>query len=370
MVVGGLAIALTLAACGSSTSSESTPAAASEAPAASAPAAAPEAPAASSAPAAATGIDVGTGLITPINTTDIAYFIQAGETFSYSLAQEKGALDAGKDLGVNVDTVYMNLDPAQELAGFQSALTNGKYGGIIIQPLTAALCKQMAEEAVKYQVLIEVVGNVACGQSSEVGEALWSPGTMNYMGGTNGVDGILGLLDSAYELSPGPQKVMLALGIDGHGSTVAWQDAWKQWQPQHPDWELASEVFTDFTTPGSFSTVQNALQGNPEVTTIFALYVDVTAGVAKAIEAQGLQDQIDLYDNGGGSKVSVDLVKSGKQKGTLPTYPYSLGYQGVKVMVDAFNGIQPEKFIPGDGNPDASLRALTKDDMGAFVPQW
>lgn len=325
----------------------------------------------SSSSAAASGIDVGTGTVTPKNTDRIAYMVQAGKTFSYTNAQAKAAVDKGKELGVGVDVYYSDLDPAKELANFQQAFSGGKYGGLIVQSVTPQLCKTIESDSVKNQVLVEVVGNPLCDQATAVGEDLWSNGTITYMGGQNGVDGITDLLNASAERQTGPQKVMLVLGIKGHPSSTAWEVAFKKFQETHPDWSLANTVYTDFTTPGSFSAVQNALQADKDVTVAYSLYIDVTAGAAKALDAQGLTGKVALYENGGGSKVSVELIQKGQIQGSLPTYPASLGARGVEVMVEAFKGVQPSKFIPGDGNPDyKSQGVITKDNVGSFTPQW
>ena len=357
VLAGAVALMTTLAACGSSTppvASSSTPPAAS-----------------SSTPPAATGIDVGTGTITPKNTDHIAYLVQATKTYSYTVAQAKAAVDAGAAAGVTVDVYYDELKPETELANFQLAFSGGKYGGIIMQPGNAQLCKTIAADSVKQQVLVEIVGNALCDDGTGIGESLWAPGTIAYMGGQNGVDGITTVLDAAAKTHTGPQKVMLAMGIKGHPSTVAWEAAWKLWQPKHPDWTLAAETFSDFTTPGAFTSVQNSLQGNPDVSVIFSLYIDVTAGVVKAVEAAGLKDKIAVFENGGGSKVSLQLLAAGKIAGSLPVYPASLGADGVKTMIAAFKGTQPPKFIPGDGNPDAAkVGVITKATAGSFTALW
>lgn len=356
-VLGMAATATLIAACGSSSTEGTTSATGSSAEATSA--------------AAATGIDVGTGTVTPKNTDRIAYMVQAGKTFSYTNAQAKAAVDKGKELGVSVDVYYSDLDPAKELANFQQAFSSGKYGGLILQSVSPQLCKSIESDSVKNQVLVEVVGNPLCDQATAVGEDLWSKGTIAYMGGQNGVDGITDLLNASAEQQTGPQKVMLVLGIKGHPSSTAWEVAFKKFQETHPDWSLANTVYTDFTTPGAFSAVQNALQANKDVTVAYSLYIDVTAGAAKALDAQGLTSKVALYENGGGSKVSVELIQKGQIQGSLPTYPASLGSEGVTVMVDAFKGVQPAKFIPGDGNPDYKTQGvITKGNVGSFTPQW
>ena len=46
------------------------------------------------------------------------------------------------------------------------------------------------------------------------------------------------------------------------------------------------------------------------------------------------------------------------------------GSEGVKVMVEAGKGVQPPRFIPGDGNPNATLGVITAANVGSFIPQW
>jgi ribose transport system substrate-binding protein len=301
---------------------------------------------------------------------NIAYFVQASPAYSYTVAQANAAVAEAKALGVNLSIHWDNLDPALELSGFQQAITSGKYGGIIIHPVNSQLCKPIATEAMRYQVLVEVVGNALCNNGSGSGAALYSPGTIVFMGGQNAVDGINTLLARAAQLSPGPQKVLLAMGTQGAPSVVAWQTAWKQFAATHPNWTLAGEIYTDYTTPTAFTDTQNFLNGNKGVTVIFSPYIDITVGVEKAVAAENLEKQIAVYENGGGSTAADGLVKGGQLKGDLPVYPESLGSQGVKVMVAAGKGVQPPRFIPGDGNPNATLGVITAANVGSFTPQW
>lgn len=314
-------------------------------------------------------IDVGTGKITPKNTDRIAMLLQASKAYSYPLAQEKAAKAEAEKLGVEVDVFYSNLDPAVERANFQQALTSGKYGGIVMQPVTAQLCVPVEKTAAQRGVLVLIFGNPLCDKGTGAGEELWAKGTIGYIGGQNNIPGINEVLEAAAEKQQGPQKVILAMGIQGHPSVVAWETAWKEFAAEHPDWKLLETVYTDFTTPGAFNAMQNALNAHRDTTVIFSPYIDITAGVTKAVSARNLGDQIAVYENGGGSKVSVGLVKGGKLAGSLPVYPSSLGSSGVQVMAEALKGKQPEKMLENDGNPEP-FGVLTPENVGEYEPQW
>jgi ribose transport system substrate-binding protein len=302
---------------------------------------------------------------------NIAFFGQATNAYTYTVAQTNAAVAEGKKLGYNVSVFYSNLNPATELANFQHAMTSGKYAGIIMQPVNSQLCIPMRSQPLKYHVLVEIVGSPLCDKGTGSGASLWAPGTISYIGGQNNVDGINSVLASAAQLSPGPQKAAFIMGLNGHPSVVAWQTAWGPFAAAHSNWKLIDTAYTDFTTPAAFTATENAITAHPDITAIFTPYIDVTSGVVKAIGAQGKTGKIAVYENGGGSKTAVGLVKSGQITGDLPVYPESLGTAGVQTMVQALQGTQPPKFIPGDGNPTATTTGvITKANVASFTPQW
>jgi simple sugar transport system substrate-binding protein len=316
-------------------------------------------------------IDVGVGKITPRPTKRIAYFVQASQAYSYTVAQANAAKAAGIRLGYKVDVFWSNLNPAVELSGFRQAISGGKYAGIIIHPVTSQLCVPVRDLAIKNKVLVLVVGNPMCDDGTGSGETLWAPGTIGYVGGQNNVPGISLVLAAANKLNKGPQKALFVMGIEGHPSVVAWQTAWEAFAAKNPRWQLADTIYTDFTTPTAFTKTSNALSGNKGVTAIFSPYIDITAGVVNAVARRNLTKKVGVFENGGGSTVAWNLVNSGGIRGDLPVYPGSLGSTGVQVMVDALKGKQPKRFLGNDGNAAASkLGVITKANASKFTPEW
>ncbi len=337
-----------------------------------------ETPPAAEAPAPAEGngasggaIDVGTGKITPkSDNKKIAFIQQASQQYTYQAVQTESSKAEAKKLGYELDNLYSNLDPATELQNFNQAMS-GKYAGFIMQPVNSQLCTPMKTQTLQKNVVAGVVGNALCSDGSDVGEALWAPGTAFYVGGANAVDGIEIVLNKAAEENPGPQKVAFVMGIKGHPSVVAWETAWKNFSPDHPDMELVTTVYTDFTTPGAFKATQDILQSNKDLDIIFTLYIDVGGGIAKALDAAGKTGDIKLYENGGGSKVAKKLVEQGKIAGDLPVYPDYNSRIGIQQLVAALEGKQPPKFTGGDGNPEfLETGVINKDNVASFDPQW
>lgn len=365
-LAGVIGLALVVSACGSSSKSSSSAAAApSTATAAS------SGGSASSSGSSSAGINVGVGKIKPSTSKNIAVFDQSSPAYTYGVALANGAKQEAAKLGYHIDLHYDNLNAQTELSGFQQAISSGKYSGILIEPFNTQLCVPIRTEALKYHVLVIVVGTPLCDKGPGAGKALWAPGTISYVGGQNNVPGINQVLAAAAKLQKGPQKVGFIFGPNGYASDVAWQVAFKAFQKTHPDWTLEAQSFGDFTTPTSFQLAQNMLSGHHDLTVLFDPYVDATVGVVKAVQASGRASSVAVYDNGGGSKVSAQLVKKGELKGDLPVYPESLGSTGIKLLVGALHGKAPARFVDGDGNPNADKNGvITQANVNSFTPQW
>ena len=310
---------------------------------------------------------IGGGKVTPHNMDKFAFILNAMDTLSFPAATAAGAKAAAKDLGVNVDLYWSAFDPAKEMANYTSIMSGGEYGGIIFHAAGNQMCKKLSSDVAKAQVLVVEFNTPLCSNGSDSGEVLASDGSIAFVSGFNMSDSVLEMMNAAAaKLGDGPQQLLLVQGNQGHGNVVAMDTAWATFSATHPNWKLAGEVYTDWSTPTAFTVTQDALQANPNVSVIFSPYVDITAGAAKAVAAQGLSSKISVFETSGGSKVSVDLIKSGAVQGSFPTYPYDMGYAAVQALVDAGKGVQPPKFITSGKTP----QLLTKENISAFTAQY
>ena len=321
--------------------------------------------------AAGAGLDIGVGTIHPTSGKKIAVMISSSTALSYGEAEGKAAQAEAAKLGYKADVFYADLNPATELATFQHVISSGDYAGLILHPVNNQLCVPLKTEALKHNLPVEIVDTALCDDGSGSGDDLWAPGTVSYLGGQSTRPGVEEVLAAAAKQLSGPQKVALVLGVQGHPATVAWQSAWKTFAASHPDWQLVDTVYTDFSTPSAFSATQNLLTAHSDITAIFDPYADIASGVVKAIQARGLTGKVALYENGGGNKAAVEMVKAGEMTGDLPAYPAQLLTTAVDNMVKALGGQQPPKFVGGDGNPNAeSFGLLSKDNVGTFTADY
>lgn len=313
----------------------------------------------STAPTASTGagasstvkVDVGTGTITPKNANKIAVMIQAGPTYSDSATKAEGAKAAAKALGVDVDIYWSALDAGTEISNYNTIMSSGKYGALAVQPVSPQLCKTVAADSVKAQMIVTVFGGPLCASGTETGDALKAPGTISYIDQNNLAEGAKIMYDGAGKLlGTGPEKVLLVFGNQGHSTVVAHEKEWAIFAAAHPTWTLVGKIYTDWTTPGAYSATQNLLQANPGATVIFSTYIDITAGVVKAVAEQKMTKQVSVFETSGGTDLSLSLLKAGSMAGSVPSHPYDVGYAAVKSIVDATRGAtQPAViFLPTD----------------------
>ncbi len=318
------------------------------------------------------GISIGSATIHPTaKNKKLAAIFVSPPSFGYGISEQKGVEQAAKKYGYSVDVFWDELDPAKELSNFQHVMSSGQYDGLIIEPINTQLCNQLTAQATQANMPIVTVSKGVCDDGSGTGKELWAKGTVAFVGGTSTRPGTDELLEKAAGTLKGSQNVAFVLGPQGHPSgAVAWQAAWKEFAPKHPDWKLVETAYTDFTTPDAFTKTQNLLTARPDISVIFTPYIDVTQGVAKAVEARNLKGKVAVYEETGGTAASVQLIKDGLLTGSLPAYPAAMTAKAFEVITQAIDGKQPERFYGDDGNPSAAkLGILTKDNIGQYTPQ-
>ena len=314
-------------------------------------------------------VDVGNGTIEVDSAPrSVAMFVAgsaAGYTFTAAL--EDGAKRAAEQHGIDLKIYEANFDAAAQYSQIQSALTSGRYDGLVIQPASAQSCRLVREAALEQDLLVSVVGATLCGKDDQTGDRLWEPGTLTFVGGQYGVPGFTAFAEGIVEANPGPQKAIQVIGPKEYGVTKGWFKAVDPVFAANPEFEIVATVYTDYTTPDAFRKTQDALQGNPDAGIVISQYVDLTRGVVRAAKALGRD--VKIYDFGASAE-SVELIEEGTVLATFPTYPLSMGSATIDAIVSAARGDSVPRFIEKDGNPDAITTVLDKSAIDSFEPQY
>lgn len=313
-------------------------------------------------------VDVLNGTITvdkPIE--NIAFLVGGSRVYTSNVGYMDGAQAAADAAGVNIDFFEPNFDPALSYQMVQTALSSGKYDAIALQAVDPSTCDLVAQDALTYQVLVAGFVNEMCAvPPGPDDDLLRAPGSVVYVGGQNTFNDHVEWLKQTLKENPGPQKAIVVLGPDGNPGVVNFQAAFETVIADNPDLEVVAWVYTDYTTPTAYAKMGPALQANPDATIVLSHYVDLTVGAAQAMEDLGLSTP--LWETGGGSQVSVDMMKAGKLLGTWPLLPYNSGFAAVNALLDAAAGKTVPPFLSGNG--DVTLSLVTLDNLADFTPQW
>jgi galactofuranose transport system substrate-binding protein len=338
-IAGAVAVgaaALALGACGSSSSSSDN-SASSAAPSTS-----------TSTPASTSQADAGSGGATALQQT-LAFaasnqqpskkstiaWVKADATNPYTLAEEKGGLDAAKKFGVSVKVFAASFNPATQAQQLQNALTGyhaGRYQGILVEPVAGQVICPQLKAAIASGVPVAIDNGPICGA---VG---YYPGTVGYAGMQ--IQPFFNEhVENAFKSCNGqPCQAAVITGPVGFDNVTRLENAVKTMSGKYPNVKVVVNQPTDFSAQQAFTVMRNALTAHPDINLVVTDWDDMMTGVIQAIKQAGKQPgtQIRIYSNGA-DKTGVGLIQSGQLTESSVLMPYEEGnyamYQLIRFLV-------------------------------------
>ena len=305
----------------------------------------------------------GTKLQTGCGKLNIA-FLSMGTNNTYLQAGIKGAKDAAAEIGATVEVFDGGWTPATQYNQVQNILSSGKYNAILGEMVDGkAACKILSEEAPKKNILVAISNNPLCGKDTMEGDALWTPGTITFVGGSQQRAAFRDWFFWIAKNNPGPQKIILVTGPELLSNTVNTNLAIKDVQEKYPDFKVAAELYTDYSLPQAYQKAVPALQANPDATMIIACAGDLTRGAVQAAQQANRLSSLKVFD-GGGNDWAFQAVKSGTITSTRVLTPYMEMYAGIKAIDATWKGDTVSHFTP------LETALFTKDTIGDNKPQY
>jgi ribose transport system substrate-binding protein len=249
----------------------------------------------------------------------------------YWTAVKEGALAAGRELGVEV--TFNGPDTESEgdkqLNQLQSAV-NDKPAGIGFAPQDGA---QDGAPTVLEQAQASGIPVVAFDTPLNTSDIPITTVASNNLG--------IGAMAAQHlvELTGGKGKV--AIIANGEVGTAAdRRDGFVEYlEANAPGIEIVAIQNGESDPAKSRDKAQGILQAHPDLAGFFGTDDDSVIAIADEVAAKGLDIKTIGVD---ASPDEVALVREGKITGAVTQNPYGIGYQTVKVLVDAVKGIQPE----------------------------
>jgi ribose transport system substrate-binding protein len=266
-------------------------------------------------------------------------FLSLGTNNVYLQAGIKGFQDAAKEGGAAKAEVFdAGWNNTTQYNQAQNVVSGGQFNGIVAEMGNGIqVCKLLSEDAVAKGIIVSAANQPLCDRATKEGEDYWSPGTLNYVGGTQGGDAWREALEYVIKENPGPQKVAVVTGPDLIVQTIMIDKAIKEMEAKYPNFKVVAEVRTDYSLPQAYQKSLPLLQAHPELTMLIGNYSDLTRGAVQAIKEAGLTGKLKVYDNGG-STWAFQAVRDGDVVSTRTYTPYDEMYKSAKSIIDAWNG--------------------------------
>lgn len=290
-------------------------------------------------------IDVGTdapvmGGCDPLR---IAFMIVATNN-THLQAQIKGAQDAAAEIGAELSIFDPNWSPTTQFNQAQNIISGGQYNAILAEMNDGnQACGILTETAPQAGVLVAVVNQPVCGRGSNEGDELWAPGTLNFVGGTQGRAAFRDWIFGIAKENPGPQKVAVLTGPDLNSNTINTDLAIKDVQAAFPDFKVIATVRTDYSVLQGNEKTLPLFQANKDLTVFISNYSDMTRGAVQAAKQVGITDTMRIYDSGG-NKWAFEAVRRGEIARTRTIEPYAETYTAIKQIGEAWAGQKVARF--------------------------
>jgi ribose transport system substrate-binding protein len=338
---GFIAAALALAACSSSGGSSSS---------------------SSSASSAATSSSSASG-----KTYNVAYL-------SYAVANDydKGMLANAQAVAAKNNIKITVFDAANssntQYSQMQTAISSGKYQGIITQPIVGTALVPLVQQAIAAGIKVvnmdQILGSNLRTAAPQVaglsGNAVFNP----YNGGVT--DGKLSA-QACEALKANPCDVGFLYDVKASNLDGAVHAGFLVGLATDPNAKITNTGQTNFTQAGGLSASQNMLTANPNLDVIWGSDQGAE-GAASAVAQAGKQGKVLIIGAGGGS-IAIADVKSGVLYGELFNAPATEGTVAMQMMAKALTtgqssgGVNVAATFPNAG-------AITKANVDQFKAQY
>ncbi|QHA34774.1 ribose ABC transporter substrate-binding protein RbsB [Rossellomorea marisflavi] len=117
--------------------------------------------------------------------------------------------------------------------------------------------------------------------------------------------------------------------------------------------DVAAKQTANFDRTQGLNTMENILQGNPDIKAVFAHNDEMALGAQQAIQSSGRDVLVVGFD---GNEDALKSIEEGNLSATVAQQPEEIGKLAVQAGADVLNGEKVEKMIP------VPLKLVTKEN--------
>ena len=295
----------------------------------------------------------------------VAFFAAGTSNQHLQAANDEAKKYAGEE-GFTLDIFDGQFDAQTQFDQMQTALTSGKYNVFAAEPNDGNLvCNMLTKQAPKAGILVTVFNLPICGRAANLGDDIWAPGTVTYVGGQT-LDVYQAWVEQVKKAYPDGAKIALIAGPDLNANTINFYNAAEAFT-KGDGYEVVGKQSTDYTTAQAFKAAQTMMQANPDLDVIMSNFSGMTRGVMQATTGS----KVKVFDFGGDTW-ALDNVKSGVLASTIIMLPRQEAREALKAVVDLVKGNPVPKFInltKSDKMPGGSPFVFS-DNVGDYTAEY
>ncbi|MCS5498331.1 sugar ABC transporter substrate-binding protein [Cnuibacter physcomitrellae] len=319
-------------------------------------------------------VDVGTGTPVELPTGALRLgIIFNGQSNEWQKLVATTIKEQAEARGWTATIVDSNFDTATRLNQLQQIATTRSYDAVIVVPIDDTECDSLTTTLPEAGVLVSVLSAPTCGRNAESGDEMWSPGTLNFVGGDTSADYYRAWFDAIAAANPGEQKVAVLIGPELSPFTLVQKQVAEEFASEHPEWGQLDFIYTDYTTPTGYQNTLNYLTANPDLSVLISVYTpDLTRGAVQAIDAAGMTGDVAVADIGA-SKYTVDQIKAGTVQLSIGFFPLEDAASSLQSIVDAQSGAAPSRFIsviPESAGSIDDPFVVDAETVDSFTPEY
>ena len=283
-------------------------------------------------------------------TTKIAYIVKA-KTDAFWTAMEKGALDYGKEVGVQVDfqAPEKETDVEKQVQFVENAVIKG-YDAIILSAADSNALAPAIRKANDANIPVILVNDTMDqGALDEAGAFVET-----YVGIDQYEAASLAGTYAAENIADG--QICYLEGIPG---VQALEDRLEGFRDQCADFTVVASQTARCDRNEGFNVMQNVLSANPNVNVVWAVNAEMGQGAIQAIEQGGFSGKVQVFDFDAAPD-DIQAIKDGTLAGSVAQYPDVQAEAAIQACLDVLAGQKLE------AHTKTKAALVTADNVEAY----
>ena len=259
-------------------------------------------------------------------------FISADNSLLFYKYGVDAAVEAGKELNVNVLTYSSKSDPSQELANVQDAITKGA-NGILMYAVSLSSEKAAIAQAKRAGVPIFL-------------EYGYAPSILMDIAGVMEMDAEASgkVLGNWIAKNVAQGEVAIVSGLLGRGEVELYVKGFKEGLASNPKLKVVAEAPADWSRQKAMEVTSQILTAHPNVKAIFVNNEDMTVGASIAIERAGKGAEVKVVSMNG-SPEAPGLIRANKLAMTYANPPSIASVLSLRLLLGVIDGkVAPSKY--------------------------